>query len=71
VTLRFGHARIRLDPVAPLFELELLPQHAQRHPAVLLQVAPHVADDVEEIHGVDSESRQPTRCACSGAPRVE
>jgi hypothetical protein len=32
-------------------------QHAQRHPAVFLQVTAHVADDVEQIHLIAAATR--------------
>src|SRR5206468_4978101 len=35
---------------------ELPPQHPQRQAAVLFEVAPHLTDDVEEIHRADSAS---------------
>ena len=49
-------------------QLELPPQHPQGQAAVLLEVTPHLTDDVEEIHPADSASSGAMRSACPVAP---
>jgi hypothetical protein len=46
-----------------VIELELPPQHPQRQTTVLLEMAPNLADNVEEIHRTDSASSSAMRSA--------
>jgi hypothetical protein len=49
-------------------QFELAPKYPEGYPTVLLEVTPHVTDDVEEVHRTGSASSGAIRSACPVAP---